>query len=164
GGPGVVPDRARSARRPARRIRARRGRLPGEAVRGRGDDRAGDGAVSSSRRRATVRAAPCGPRAGQRAAGSAEGRGAAARYRRAGAARPSVLRHADLELDSARREVRRAGVLLSLTSKEFAILEYLMARPDQAVPRAELIEHCWGADADPMSNVVDVVVLRLRRK
>src|SRR5690606_9122693 len=81
-----------------------------------------------------------------------------------GAARPSVLRHADLELDSARREVRRAGVLLSLTSKEFAILEYLMARPDQAVPRAELIEHCWGADADPMSNVVDVVVLRLRRK
>src|SRR5690606_25099120 len=84
--------------------------------------------------------------------------------RRGGGARPSVARHANHEHASARREVRRAGVLLSLTSKEFAILEYLMARPDQAVPRAELIEHCWGADADPMSNVVDVVVLRLRRK
>ncbi|MGH3433617.1 MAG: response regulator transcription factor [Thermocrispum sp.] len=84
--------------------------------------------------------------------------------RRAGASRPSVLRHADLEVDCARREVRRGGVLLSLTGKEFAVLEYLMARPDRAVERAALIEHCWGADTDPMSNVVDVVVLRLRRK
>ena len=84
--------------------------------------------------------------------------------RRAGAARPSVLRLADLELDSARRQVRRAGVLLTLTSKEFAVLEYLAARPDRAVPRAELLEHCWGAAEDPMSNVVDVVVMRLRRK
>ncbi|MFE9207270.1 winged helix-turn-helix domain-containing protein [Micromonospora sp. NPDC007230] len=84
--------------------------------------------------------------------------------RRTGGGRPSVLRHADLTVDCARREVRRAGVLLTLTAKEFAVLEYLMTRPDQAVARAELIEHCWDASTDPMSNVVDVVVRRLRGK
>jgi DNA-binding response OmpR family regulator len=78
--------------------------------------------------------------------------------------RPSVLRHADLEVDCARRAVRRAGVLLTLSDKEFAVLEYLAIRPDQVVSRTDLIEHCWDASADPMSNVVDVVVKRLRRK
>jgi len=84
--------------------------------------------------------------------------------RRAGTGRPSVLRHGDLEVDCARRQVRRAGVLLVLTAKEFAVLEYLMTRPEQAVPRSELIEHCWDSSTDPMSNVVDVVVRRLRGK
>ncbi len=84
--------------------------------------------------------------------------------RRAGTGRPSVLRHADLELDCARRQARRAGVLLGLTAKEFAVLEYLMARPEQAVGRGELIEHCWDNSTDPMSNVVDATVRRLRRK
>ncbi|MFF5987036.1 response regulator transcription factor [Prauserella flavalba] len=78
--------------------------------------------------------------------------------------RPPVLHHADLELDSARRQVRRAGVLLTLSDKEFAVLEYLMVRPEQAVTRTELIEHCWDTSTDPMSNVVDVVVRRLRAK
>jgi DNA-binding response OmpR family regulator len=78
--------------------------------------------------------------------------------------RPSVLRHADLEVDCARRAVRRDGVLLTLSDKEFAVLEFLAIRPDQVVSRTELIEHCWDASADPMSNVVDVVVKRLRRK
>jgi DNA-binding response OmpR family regulator len=84
--------------------------------------------------------------------------------RRSGSGRPSVLRHGDLVVDCARREVRRAGVLLSLTHKEFAVLEYLIARPEQAVGRDELIEHCWDSSTDPMSNVVDVVVRRLRGK
>lgn len=84
--------------------------------------------------------------------------------RRAGTARPAVLRYADLELDSARRESRRGGVLLTLSDKEFAVLEYLAIRPEQAVSRAELIEHCWDEATDPMSNVVDVVIGRLRRK
>jgi DNA-binding response OmpR family regulator len=84
--------------------------------------------------------------------------------RRPGGARPSVLRIADLEVDCARRTVRRAGVLLILSDKEFAVLEFLATRPDQAVTRTDLIEHCWDATADPMSNVVDVVVKRLRRK
>jgi DNA-binding response OmpR family regulator len=77
---------------------------------------------------------------------------------------PAVLRHADLELNCARRQVRRAGVLLGLTAKEFAVLEYLMTRPGQAVSRTELIEHCWDSSTDPMSNVVDAVVRRLRTK
>ncbi|MEE6258194.1 response regulator transcription factor [Plantactinospora sonchi] len=84
--------------------------------------------------------------------------------RRRGGRRPSVLRHADLVVDCARREVRRAGVLLTLTAKEFAVLEYLLTRPEQAVSRTELIEHCWDSRTDPMSNVVDVVVRRLRGK
>lgn len=82
--------------------------------------------------------------------------------RRAG--RPAVLRYADLEVDCARRESRRGGVLLTLSDKEFAILEYLAIRPEQAVSRADLIEHCWDEATDPMSNVVDVVIGRLRRK
>ncbi|MEJ2858051.1 MULTISPECIES: response regulator transcription factor [unclassified Saccharothrix] len=83
--------------------------------------------------------------------------------RRSGA-RPAVLRHADLEMDCARREVRRGGVLLTLTAKEFAVLEHLLTRVDQAVERGELIEHCWDSATDPTANVVDVVVKRLRRK
>jgi DNA-binding response OmpR family regulator len=55
-------------------------------------------------------------------------------------------------------------VLLTLSDKEFAVLEYLAIRQEQVVSRAELIEHCWDAEADPMSNVVDKVVTRLRRK
>jgi DNA-binding response OmpR family regulator len=84
--------------------------------------------------------------------------------RRSGSGRPSVLRHDDLEMDCARREVRRAGTLLTLSDKEFAVLEVLLARPEQAVGRDELIEHCWDSRTDPMSNVVDVVVRRLRLK
>ncbi len=77
---------------------------------------------------------------------------------------PSLLRLADLEVDCARRAVRRAGVLLTLSDKEFAVLEYLAIRQEQLVTRTDLIEHCWDAEADPMSNVVDKVVTRLRRK
>ncbi|MEC3979283.1 response regulator transcription factor [Amycolatopsis sp. H20-H5] len=84
--------------------------------------------------------------------------------RRADTGRPALLRYADLEVDCARRETRRGGVRLTLSSREFAVLEYLAIRPEQAVARAELIEHCWDEAADPMSNVVDAVVLRLRRK
>ena len=84
--------------------------------------------------------------------------------RRAGTGRPPVLRYDDLEVDTGRRDVRRGGVLLTLTAKEFAVLEYLIARPEQAVSRTELIENCWDAMADPASNVVDVTIRRLRSK
>ncbi|MET8630013.1 response regulator transcription factor [Kitasatospora sp. NPDC004669] len=84
--------------------------------------------------------------------------------RRAGTVRPPVHRIADLEIDTARRQVRRAGVLLVLTSKEFSVLELLATRADQAVPRAELIEKCWDEMAEPNSNVLDVLVSQLRRK
>ena len=84
--------------------------------------------------------------------------------RRASQGRPPVLRYADVELDVARREVRRGGVLLTLTAKEFAVLELLLSRPEQVVSRAEIEEHCWDAMAELMSNVVDVVIGQLRRK
>src|SRR5690606_11847577 len=74
--------------------------------------------------------------------------------RRAGTGRPPVLKYDDLEVDTGRREVRRDGVLLTLRPKEFAVLEYLIARPEQAVSRRDLLEHCWDAMADPNSNVV----------
>jgi DNA-binding response OmpR family regulator len=69
-----------------------------------------------------------------------------------------------LTVDLARRRVRRAGVLLTLTAKEFAVLETLMLRAGQVVTRSELIESCWDEMSDPMSNVVDVVIAQLRRK
>ncbi|MFI5931935.1 winged helix-turn-helix domain-containing protein [Actinoplanes sp. NPDC051494] len=71
---------------------------------------------------------------------------------------------ADLTLDVPSHRVRRAGVLLTFTAKEFAVLEVLMARAGQAVTRGELLEHCWDEMADPSSNVVDVVIRQLRRK
>lgn len=82
--------------------------------------------------------------------------------RRGPTIRPPILRYADVELDTGRREVRRAGVLVTLRAKEFCVLEYLMARPEQTVSRTDLLEHCWDAAADPMSNVVDVTITRLR--
>ena len=84
--------------------------------------------------------------------------------RRAGVRRPALLRSGDLEVDTARREVRRGGVLLTLTAKEFAVLEYLLTRAGDAVSRTDIEDHCWDAMAEPMSNVVDVVIAQLRRK
>jgi two-component system OmpR family response regulator len=84
--------------------------------------------------------------------------------RRAGTVRPPTLVAGDLRVDTARHEVTRAGVLLRLTPKEFAVLELLTAREGTAVRRADLIESCWDEMADPASNVVDVVVTQLRRK
>lgn len=84
--------------------------------------------------------------------------------RRGSAARPAVVRLADLDVDCGRREARRRGVLLALTAKEFAVLEYLLGRQGELVSRSDIIEHCWDEATDPMSNVVDSVVTKLRRK
>jgi two-component system, OmpR family, response regulator len=77
---------------------------------------------------------------------------------------PPVLRCGDLEVDRGRHEVRRAGVLLTLTAKEFTVLEQLVARQGAAVSRAELIAEAWDRMADPASNVLDVLIAQLRRK
>ncbi|MFC8509493.1 winged helix-turn-helix domain-containing protein [Streptomyces sp. NPDC057411] len=84
--------------------------------------------------------------------------------RRAATVRPPVHSVGDLEVDTARRQVRRGGVLLTLTSREFAVLEVLATRADQAVSRTELIESCWDEMAEPQSNVLEVLVSQLRRK
>jgi len=77
---------------------------------------------------------------------------------------PPVLRCGDLEVDSGRHEVRRAGVLLTLTGKEFDVLRHLVARQRQPVERSELLREVWDPLVDPASNVLDVVITQLRRK
>ena len=85
-------------------------------------------------------------------------------YRRAQPALPPVLRHDDLELDSAQRRVRRAGRMLDLSPKEFGVLELLMASGGRAVSAEELLERVWDEAADPFTNAVKVTMSRLRTK
>ena len=84
--------------------------------------------------------------------------------RRSGPVAPSVLRVGDIELDPGRFEVRRRGVSISLTAKEFAILKYFMRLAGELVTRTMILEHCWDESYDGLSNLVDVHVSRLRRK
>ena len=84
--------------------------------------------------------------------------------RRPAASLEPVLRIADLELDPASRIAKRAGAELSLTAREFALLDYLMRNPRRVVSRAKILEHVWDDNFDPVANAVDVLVGRLRRK
>ncbi len=84
--------------------------------------------------------------------------------RRGRVAPPPVLRAEDLELDTGRHEVRRDGVLLSLTRTEFAVLRCLLENAGQPVSRDDLIRAGWDEQADPASNVLDVLLTGLRRK
>jgi DNA-binding response OmpR family regulator len=70
----------------------------------------------------------------------------------------------DLVLDPITHTARRAGKLLDLTPKEFALLEYLMYHPNQVVTRDMIEQHIWNYDFECESNVIDVYVRRLRRK
>lgn len=78
--------------------------------------------------------------------------------------RPRVLRAAGLELDVARHRVTLDGVLLTLSAKEFAVLEVLLEHAGDVVRRGELVARCWDELNEPGSNVVDVLVGQLRRK
>ena len=77
---------------------------------------------------------------------------------------PPVLRRADLTVDPGRHRASRGSRPLSLTRKEFGILEMLLAADGAVVTAEELLEHVWDADADPFSNIVSVTMTRLRRK
>jgi DNA-binding response OmpR family regulator len=77
---------------------------------------------------------------------------------------PPVIRHADLTLDRARHRATRAGRPLTLTRKEFGVLEMLLAAGGAVVSSEELLEHVWDANTDPFSNIVSVTMTRLRRK
>jgi DNA-binding response OmpR family regulator len=79
-------------------------------------------------------------------------------------ATPPVLRRGDLSVDRARHRASRGSRPLSLTRKEFGILEMLLAADGTLVSAEELLEHVWGADVDPFSNIVSVTMTRLRRK
>lgn len=76
----------------------------------------------------------------------------------------TVLRVGDLEMDTARREVRCAGRLIELRPREFALLEYLMRHPNQVLTRTQIAEHVWNFDFYNESNVIDVYIGYLRRK
>jgi two-component system copper resistance phosphate regulon response regulator CusR len=76
----------------------------------------------------------------------------------------SVLRVADLRMDLLSRKVERAGAPLALTNREFEVLEYLMRNKGRVVSRVVLTERVWDMDFDSGTNVVDVVINRLRRK
>jgi len=84
--------------------------------------------------------------------------------RRGAPSRPAVLSAGDLTLDPASRQVTRAGEQIQLTAREFALLEYLMRRIDEVVPKTEIIEHVWDEFYDGDANVVEVYVGYLRRK
>jgi DNA-binding response OmpR family regulator len=77
---------------------------------------------------------------------------------------PPVLRRGDLSVDRARHRANRGPRPLSLTRKEFGILEMLLAADGALVSAEELLEHVWDADVDPFSNIVSVTMTRLRRK
>jgi DNA-binding response OmpR family regulator len=77
---------------------------------------------------------------------------------------PPVVRHGDLTVDRARHRASRGTRALSLTRKEFAILELLLAANGRVVSAEELLEHVWDANTDPFSNIVSVTMARLRRK
>jgi DNA-binding response OmpR family regulator len=82
--------------------------------------------------------------------------------RRGPAPRPPILRTGDLRLDPARRRVTRGETEIELTAREFALLEYLMRRPDEVISKSEILDHVWDADVD--LNAVEVYVGYLRRK
>ncbi len=76
----------------------------------------------------------------------------------------TVLQVADLEMDTARRDVRRAGRTIELSPREFMLLEYLMRYPRQVLTRTQIVEHIWNFDFDSDTNVIDVYIGYLRRK
>ena len=84
--------------------------------------------------------------------------------RREPAAKGTVLRVGDLVLDTTTREVSREGEHIELTTKEYALLEYLMRHPNQVLTRTMIAEHVWNYDFDNATNVIDVHIRNLRRK
>jgi two-component system, OmpR family, copper resistance phosphate regulon response regulator CusR len=75
-----------------------------------------------------------------------------------------VVRIEDLTIDPRARRVERAGRSIQLTTKEYALLEYLARRQGDVVGRADIAEHVWDDSFDPMSNLIEVYIQRLRRK
>jgi len=84
--------------------------------------------------------------------------------RRSKEIRPARLEIADLRLDTASHTVERAGRAITLTAKEYSLLEFFVLRAGRLVGRADIADHVWDENFDPFSNVIDVYVRRLRRK
>lgn len=84
--------------------------------------------------------------------------------RRGPAFSSDTLAVGDLVIDKKARSVKRAGSIIELTAKEYALLEYLAQHADQVVGRADIAEHVWDENFDPFSNLIEVYIQRLRRK
>jgi two-component system, OmpR family, copper resistance phosphate regulon response regulator CusR len=84
--------------------------------------------------------------------------------RRQPSTRNNVLRVGDLELDRLGQQVRRAGKRIELTSKEYALLEYLASHAGRVLSRTMIIEHVWDESFEGLTNIVDVYVRHLRSK
>lgn len=84
--------------------------------------------------------------------------------RRASGEQLSVIHHNGISLNLITREVQRDAETLELTSREFNLLELLMRSPGRVFSRTQLLEHVWGYDFDPQTNVVDVYIRRVRGK
>jgi DNA-binding response OmpR family regulator len=78
--------------------------------------------------------------------------------------RPSQIRVGDLELDTASQTAKRGNRSISLTAKEYALLEFLARNANRVIGRSEIAEHVWDESFDPFSNLIEVYVNRLRRK
>jgi DNA-binding response OmpR family regulator len=84
--------------------------------------------------------------------------------RRGPALASAVLHVEDLTIDTRAQQVRRAKRPVQLTTKEYALLEYLARRQGEVVGRADIAEHVWDDSFDPLSNLIEVYIQRLRRK
>jgi DNA-binding response OmpR family regulator len=80
------------------------------------------------------------------------------------AASPTAMTFGDLSLDLVSRRVRRGSRLIELQAKEFALLEYFMRNPERVLSKTMILQHVWDYWFDPQTNVVDVLVSRLRSK
>ena len=84
--------------------------------------------------------------------------------RRVSGERQNVLAVGELRLDRISREVTWRGESVDLTGREFNLIEYLMRSPGRVFTRTQILEHVWGYDFDPSTNVIDVCVQRIRKK
>jgi two-component system, OmpR family, response regulator len=84
--------------------------------------------------------------------------------RRGTGERQNILRVGTIELDRITREVICEGQSIELTAREFNLLEYLMRSPGRVFTRTQILEHVWGYDFNPNTNLVDVCIQRLRKK
>ena len=84
--------------------------------------------------------------------------------RSTGVAEPTRLAVGDLSLDLVRRRVERGGREIALQPREFTLLEYLMRHPGRVLSKMMILSHVWGYHFDPGTNVVDVLISRLREK
>jgi two-component system OmpR family response regulator len=76
----------------------------------------------------------------------------------------TILQVADLTIDLVTREVKRGETKVEMTAREFSLLEYLVRSPGRVLTRTQILEHVWGYDFDPQTNLVDVYIQRVRKK